>query len=179
MRTLTLLATALAPILSVCVLSGCMSTEIKTRKDSAYHEKLTRTAVYSTVQATMHDGFGAGFASAFESQLAAALIAHGVEVIVVAVDELVLDTRLYEQRITEFAPRTVLSISPISSTRDGYTGAITAVLFDVAIGPPDPFPPRVWRAAVEIRASTVVAPDKKGKKLADDLIAKLVEDGLL
>jgi hypothetical protein len=125
----------------------------------------------------MRDDFGKGFAQLFEGELSTRLAARGIQVLVISADELGLDPSVYARRMAEFAPRSVLSILPLGGVRKEEGGYITQ-RFDITVGPPAPALPRVWRAAVTIHGGDASA-KTKAVKLAGDILAKLLEDGLL
>lgn len=159
-------------------LAGCARTTIQSKKNEAYKEKLVKTAIISSVQQHVKDDLGSGFAQAFEEKLSAGLTARGVKVLVIAIDELGLDASVYDKKLAEFAPSTVLVVRPVGSLREGY-GQVRAVRFDVSVGPRSKSAARVWRASVELRVGDFTNVEMKAKTLAEDIIAKLIEDELL
>ena len=169
----------LAVMLLALALTSCMSTEIRSKKDSAYRERLTKTAIVSQVQMNLRDDFGERFASLFEEGLSAGLIARGVEVIVISIDELGLDARDVDRRIAQFGATTVLFVTPVGALRDGYTGGVREVRFNLSVGPPARSSARVWRASIEFKSGGVISVETRAARLARDIISKLTEDGLL
>jgi hypothetical protein len=168
---------ALFTLLCALFLSSCATTEIQSKKDTTYRERLIKTAVVSQVHMNLRDDFGKGFAGLFEERLSAALIARGVQVIVISIDELGLDASAVDQRIAEFGPSTVLFVTPVGTLRDGY-GGVQTVRFNVSVGPPARTRARVWRASVEMKGVGSGA-KAKAATLARDIISKLTKDGLL
>ena len=137
---------------------------------------MTKTAIVSQVRMVMKNDLGEDFPSLFEEKLAAGLTARGVQVLIVAFDELGLDPTVVDQRLAQFGPSTVLFVRPVGSLRDGY-GNVNAVRFDVSVGPPARSSARVWRASVELKG--MGSAETKAATLARDIISKLMEDGLL
>ncbi|MEP0547218.1 MAG: hypothetical protein ABJF88_09825 [Rhodothermales bacterium] len=166
----------------ILFMSGCVTTKIQSQRDASFSEEIQRVYVYSSVRMDEEE-LAEAFSQAIESKFGM----RGVAVMGRVKDPLALETDdMITEDVIAFAPTVVLVLtqteaSTVRTTQGagmGFTQSEAAV-YDASLYHPET-KKRVWRAMISTsRDSFMTSQDAAAEKIAEKIVNKLIEDGLL
>lgn len=159
------------------MLIGCTApTSITSKKDPAFDRKIERLFVVSFLSAAFGDSFAKYFEGSMISFFSSMPKTLNVEFLTVL--ELDLDLSIYDMKMKQFKPDTVMIVRAVGGTKNEF-GQIIDTNIDISLFEPESEKIRklIWRAKVFF---TPLGGEKgNANVLAMGIINKLVEDGLI
>lgn len=176
-RALLLLAPALLLLGPTLLLSGCVSTKIESNRDASYTGSVERLFVFVSTGAR-EQNVAQLFATAIEQELAPYDIPTKARVR----DPLALEgEELITEEVEAFGPSALLVLTQTEAGTfiNGGGGGTNSAVFDASLIDVES-ERRVWRASIKASRDRIYATERQSaNNLAEKIVEKLVEDGLL
>lgn len=172
---------------------GCQaSTQIKSAKDPAFHDRIAKLFVISEVGAeydsrTADDGPTrtsttgtprATIAGQFKSALIREAEACGIQLDVSSVTKLDLDPNAHLERMASFGARYVLTLAETGGTKSPE-GVVIEATYDARLSDRETKDRLVWRADIHLRQGSALSSESAGTIVARDLLMKLDADQII